>query len=222
MFGLDTSAAEFSRATERLANIYVASLPDNVVYWSDEETAEPKDSAEEAVPAENTASVSAPGAVLTPDGQSPAGKPGAAPPKPNPSLPARAASSAETASNPAPATPKPQPRPAAPRRAEEEKSAASSLNERDNQTPRLLRAAVVNCSGKPDSAAKMARLLSEKGITVLTMSEGEPRSYSSIVANTNDGWIVSKLASLPFRYSLRLRAGDGGVDAVVFVGRDFS
>jgi LCP family protein required for cell wall assembly len=227
MFGLDASAADFNRATERLTQAYAASLPDNVVYWYDEETAESKDSAEETVLAKETLPLDAapPEAPASGSPPEPAGKPGSALFKPKPSLPAKIASSAENTPKPAPATPKhrPQPaRPPAPRRAEEEKPAASPPLNEQHQTPRLLRAAVVNCSGKPDSAAKMARLLADRGITVLTTSEGEPRNYSSIVANTNDGWIVSKLASLPFRYSLRLRAGDDGVDAVVFVGRDFS
>ncbi len=88
---------------------------------------------------------------------------------------------------------------------------------------KVLRASVINCSGNPDAGRKMESLLESNGISVVSIFSGATQSTSSIVSSTHDGWVVSKLSALPFRYSLRIaKDGGGSVEAVVYIGQDFA
>ena len=96
----------------------------------------------------------------------------------------------------------------------------------DNKNPtskaKEVRAAVVNCSGDAAAGKRMEALLERNGIKVLSLSNSkEEQAGSSIVASTNDSWVVSKLASLPFRYALKISQGSSNFDAVIYVGKDF-
>ncbi len=92
----------------------------------------------------------------------------------------------------------------------------------DSKVPRVVRASVINCSGDPEGGKKMERLLERSGISVVSIFSGNPQQASSIISNTHDGWVVSKLSALPFRYSLRIdKSSEGRVEAVVYVGQDF-
>ena len=113
-----------------------------------------------------------------------------------------------------------------------EKGKVSDKNTKDNKkeqkpdiqskAPRQVRAIIVNCSGNKEGGHKMERLLEQNGVSVIAVSDGQEQPNSAIVSNTQDGWVVSRLAALPFRYSLRINKGDTSVsEAVVYVGKDF-
>lgn len=90
------------------------------------------------------------------------------------------------------------------------------------QTTKQLRASVINCSGDASGGKKMERLLESNGVRVVSIFEGNAQNGSSVVSNTQDSWVVSKLAALPFRYSLRInKDGAESIEAVVYVGKDF-
>ncbi|MEG0970425.1 MAG: hypothetical protein RSE47_04880, partial [Acidaminococcaceae bacterium] len=61
------------------------------------------------------------------------------------------------------------------------------------------------------------------GFYVVSTGVGERSAVTQVVATSADGAIVSKMASLPFSYSLRIvRDPEAGVDGIVYVGEDFN
>ena len=104
----------------------------------------------------------------------------------------------------------------------EDKGQQEKKPDNQDKTPRQLRASVINCSGTQDGGKKMERLLESNGVSVVSIFDGSEQTSSSIVSNTQDGWVVSRLAALPFRYSLRINKSDTSkVEAVIYVGKDF-
>lgn len=102
-----------------------------------------------------------------------------------------------------------------------EKETKTDTKPTSESTARQIRAAIINCSGNPSAAEKMSNLLRNSGIAVSSVSTGAEQSSSVVVANTQNSWVVSKLAGLPFRYSLRVNKGGGGLEATVYIGKDF-
>jgi hypothetical protein len=179
--GINPASGDFMREAERLAAIYQASLPDNVVYYEDLLAAEAARAAEE-----NKSEDEKPGAEKPADEQD---------------------AKTDSRENKAPSPEKP----------------SRQTDKAPKRQPRQLRAAVVNCSGDPASGKKMEALLQNNGVTVTEVSNGHAQNQSSIISNTYDGWVLSRLAALPFRYSLKLaKNSDAAVEAVIYVGKDFT
>ncbi len=86
---------------------------------------------------------------------------------------------------------------------------------------KVLRASVINCSGDPSAGKKMETILERNGISVVSIFNGNTQQNSSIVASNSDSWVISRLAGLPFTYSLKINKGAASVDATVYVGKDF-
>ncbi|MEG1412612.1 MAG: LCP family protein [Acidaminococcaceae bacterium] len=93
-----------------------------------------------------------------------------------------------------------------------------------NTQKRTLSLKIINCSGKGDGVlAKAERLAESAGFYVVSTGVGERSAVTQVVATSADGAIVSKMASLPFSYSLRIvRDPEAGVDGIVYVGEDFN
>ena len=96
-----------------------------------------------------------------------------------------------------------------------------TTNKPAESVARQIRATIVNCSGNPASADKMANLLRNNGIAVGGVSNGSEQGSSVIVSHTQNSWVVSKLAGLPFRYSLRVNKNGDSPEATVYIGKDF-
>jgi hypothetical protein len=211
-------------AGRRLAMLYQDSLPANIVYYGDDlpegeekgrdpggKTAKEKSGKDKLLAAKEKT------------GEKESKKPaGARPalPTPNPD----GQSAAPAGARPASPTPNPDRQIAAPPDARPPAAAnpGKKIAAPTERLPRQLRAAVVNCSGNPSGGEKMESLLRSNGVTVTEISDGNTQNSSSIISNTYDGWVLSKLAGLPFRYSLKLsRNSDAPVEAIVYVGKDF-
>jgi len=81
---------------------------------------------------------------------------------------------------------------------------------------------IINCSGKPELLDKAVSMAESSGFVVTSTGTGERTAGTQVVATSADGWVVSKLATLPFSYSLRIaRNPEADVDGVVYIGEDF-
>lgn len=80
---------------------------------------------------------------------------------------------------------------------------------------------VVNASGSPEAGGKMAAMLKAQGLDVVSVTTGGSQRSTTVISNTNNSSVVSKLKNLPFPYSLQISSG-GGATATVIVGRDFA
>ncbi|MDR2006044.1 MAG: LCP family protein [Acidaminococcales bacterium] len=201
MTGMGEGGA-FMNSARRLAMLYRDSLPENVVYYGD-------DLPEAGDAEEKTADKAVKEKVD--DKRPPADKenPGSSLP------PAKKEIGPDGRENKKPAAGSARPPASLPAAGKPGAPPAERL-------PRQLRAAVVNCSGDPSGALKMQSLLQGNGVTVTEISDGNVQNSSSIISNTYDGWVLSKLAGLPFRYSLKLsRDNNASVEAIVYVGKDF-
>ena len=198
MLGGD-AAGHYMNAGRRLAALYQDSLPANVVYYGEDL---PKDEAQEVKQSGETTKEKSGGDKLPAAKE----KTGEKEPPANTQVKTGGKESKKPLAARPPETLNPGQKIAAPA----------------ERLPRQLRAAVVNCSGNPNGGEKMQSLLSSNGVTVTEISDGNMQNSSSIISNTYDGWVLSKLAGLPFRYSLKLsRNSDASVEAVVYVGKDF-
>ncbi|MDR3349390.1 MAG: LCP family protein [Acidaminococcales bacterium] len=200
MLGMDAES-DFMNSARQLAALYKDSLPENVVYYGDDlpESEAAKEQADGEAVAEK-----ADGKEPAPEKEKPGGK----------EPPAKKEKLGENEGK--------KPTPGGDRSAPPAAGGKPKTSAPAERLPRQLRAAVVNCSGDPGGAAKMQSLLQGNGVTVTEISDGNIQNSSSIISNTYDGWVLSKLAGLPFRYSLKLsRNSESSVEAIVYVGKDF-
>ena len=109
--------------------------------------------------------------------------------------------------------------------AEENKNESSTqVEEVSAATPkgRNLSVSIINCSGREDVLERAVLMAQEVGLVVISTGAGEVTNVTQVVSMTSDGYVVSRLAALPFDYSLRIaRDSDAGVDGVIYLGADF-
>lgn len=89
------------------------------------------------------------------------------------------------------------------------------------RTGRLVR--LVNCSGRGEDTWKAAASsLMKAGFSVLNGGSGERIANTVAIATTNDGAVISQLARIPFKHSIRVtRDSTSNCDAVIMLGEDF-
>ena len=81
---------------------------------------------------------------------------------------------------------------------------------------------IINCSGRPEALDKAVSLAEGAGCIVAATGTGEKTASTQVVATNTDGWVVSKLSTLPFSYSMRiLRNPDADTEGIVYIGEDF-
>ena len=81
---------------------------------------------------------------------------------------------------------------------------------------------IINCSGRPEALDKAVSLAEGAGFIVATTGTGEKTASTQVVATNTDGWVVSKLSTLPFSYSMRIsRNPDADTEGIVYIGEDF-
>lgn len=81
---------------------------------------------------------------------------------------------------------------------------------------------IINCSGRPEALDKAVSLAEGAGFIVAVTGTGERTSSTQVVATNTDGWVVSKLSTLPFSYSMRIsRNPDADTEGIVYIGEDF-
>ncbi|MCE5287144.1 MAG: LCP family protein [Pelosinus sp.] len=89
--------------------------------------------------------------------------------------------------------------------------------------PSQITVSVVNASGSAGAGNKIAAMLRAQGLEVTSVSaSGSVQSGTTVIANTDNSSVVSKLKNLPFPYSLQVHSGGGAATATVIVGRDFA
>ncbi len=90
-------------------------------------------------------------------------------------------------------------------------------------TGKSVRVQIINCSGHPEYTAKVAALTRKAGFAVVGTGSGEVRADTQVVSSSSAGSTISKLASLPFRYFLRIVDNpNAGVEGTIYIGEDFS
>ncbi|MDD4321436.1 MAG: LCP family protein [Acidaminococcaceae bacterium] len=86
-----------------------------------------------------------------------------------------------------------------------------------------VRVQIINCSGHPEYTEKVANLTREAGFVVVGTGSGEIRADTQVVSSSSAGSTISKLASLPFRYVLRIVDNpNAGVEGTIYIGEDFN
>ena len=81
---------------------------------------------------------------------------------------------------------------------------------------------IINCSGDGEKLARAISMAEEAGFVIIGTGEGSPSATSQVVSTNANGWIVSKLSTLPFSYSLRIaRNSAADSDGIIYVGEDF-
>ena len=76
--------------------------------------------------------------------------------------------------------------------------------------------------GRPEALDKVVGLAEGAGFIVAGTGTGERISSTQVVATNTDGWVVSKLSTLPFSYSMRIsRNPDADTEGIVYIGEDF-
>lgn len=81
---------------------------------------------------------------------------------------------------------------------------------------------IINCSGRPEALDKAVSLAEGAGFIVAATGTGEKTASTQVVATNTDGWVVSKLSTLPFSYSMRIsRNPDADTEGIVYIGEDF-
>ena len=103
------------------------------------------------------------------------------------------------------------------------KSGAASESQTSEQTTkRNVSLKIINCSGRPEALDKVVGLAEGAGFIVAGTGTGERISSTQVVATNTDGWVVSKLSTLPFSYSMRIsRNPDADTEGIVYIGEDF-
>ena len=86
-----------------------------------------------------------------------------------------------------------------------------------------VRVQIINCSGHPEYTDKVAGLARKAGFVVVGTVSGEVRADTQVVSSSSAGSTISKLASLPFRYVLRIVDNpNAGVEGTIYIGEDFN
>lgn len=99
---------------------------------------------------------------------------------------------------------------------------ASEQQPSEQPAKRSVSLKIINCSGRADALDKAVSLAEEAGFVVAVTGTGERISATQVVATNTDGWVVSKLSTLPFSYSMRIsRNPDADTEGVVYLGEDF-
>ena len=81
---------------------------------------------------------------------------------------------------------------------------------------------IINCSGRPEALDRAVSLAEGAGFIVAGTGSGEKISSTQVVATNTDGWVVSKLSTLPFSYAMRIaRNPDADTEGIVYIGEDF-
>lgn len=81
---------------------------------------------------------------------------------------------------------------------------------------------VVNCSGAPAAGDVAASRLRSAGFSVIRGGSGDVIPTTTVISTTNNGAVVSKLANIPFPFSMRIsRDGAADCDGVVMIGKNF-
>lgn len=81
---------------------------------------------------------------------------------------------------------------------------------------------IINCSGRPEALDRAVSLAEGAGFIVAGTGSGERISSTQVVATNTDGWVVSKLSTLPFSYAMRIaRNPDADTEGIVYIGEDF-
>ena len=103
------------------------------------------------------------------------------------------------------------------------KSGKASESQPSEQTSkRNVSLKIINCSGRPEALDKAVSLAEGAGFIVAGTGTGERISSTQVVATNTDGWVVSKLSTLPFSYSMRIsRNPDADTEGIVYIGEDF-
>ena len=100
--------------------------------------------------------------------------------------------------------------------------AASEAQTSEQTTKRNVSLKIINCSGRPEGLDKAVSLAEGAGFIVAGTGTGERISSTQVVATNTDGWVVSKLSTLPFSYSMRIsRNPDADTEGIVYIGEDF-
>lgn len=88
---------------------------------------------------------------------------------------------------------------------------------RNNMSVRL-----INCSGDDGIYAEAAARLRSAGFTVIDGGTGDIASQTTVIAKTNNGAVVNKLAGVPFPHALSIDRDDNtDIAGVVILGKDF-
>ena len=103
------------------------------------------------------------------------------------------------------------------------KSGATSESQTSEQTSkRSVSLKIINCSGRAEALDKAVSMAESAGFIVASTGTGERISSTQVVATNTDGWVVSKLSTLPFSYSMRIsRNPDASTEGIVYIGEDF-
>lgn len=101
---------------------------------------------------------------------------------------------------------------------QERTSKSSSTNTQRNVTVKI-----INCSGDGAKLAKAINMAENAGFIIVGTGEGSRSSVSQVVSTNTNGWIVSKLSTLPFSYSLRIAKNtEADSDGIIYIGEDFN
>lgn len=99
---------------------------------------------------------------------------------------------------------------------------ASEQNISEQTVKRNVSLKIINCSSRPEALDKAVSLAEGAGFIVAATGTGERISATQVVATNTDGWVVSKLSTLPFSYSMRIsRNPDADTEGIVYIGEDF-
>jgi LCP family protein required for cell wall assembly len=99
---------------------------------------------------------------------------------------------------------------------------AQTKDDSKSTAPARITVAVVNASGSADAGSKIAAMLRAQGLDVISISSGASQRGTTVISNTDNSSVVSKLKNLPFPYSLQINNGGTGATATVIVGKDFA
>ena len=81
---------------------------------------------------------------------------------------------------------------------------------------------VVNCSGAPAAGDVAANRLRSAGYRVIRGGSGAVIAETTVIANTNNGAVVSRLAHVPFAHRLKItKNGATDCDGVIMLGKNF-
>lgn len=81
---------------------------------------------------------------------------------------------------------------------------------------------LVNCSGSKTAGAEALARLREAGFTVINGGSGELLAQTTVISTTNNGAVVGRLSTVPFKHKLRIsRDGAADCDGVVMLGADY-
>ena len=86
-----------------------------------------------------------------------------------------------------------------------------------------LKFTIVNASGSPEAAARMAAIVREKGFEVSSIVGSDTVKRGTVVtAHSSDNKVVGKLTGLPFDYAFQVSQDESRADRVtITIGKDF-